>query len=162
MNKQPTTVSPSPMEAKQSHSSHDDEKMVLSSKVITSESETHNDQTESQNPSSKPHWSGADGKEAALRRPLAAVTTTPAASDNEEMVEVNGRERLKRHRVEVAGRIWIPDIWGQEDLLKDWIDCTGFDASKLKSNNIMSARAALVKEGRIRGNSRGLRIENRC
>uniref|UniRef100_A0A803P644 Uncharacterized protein n=1 Tax=Cannabis sativa TaxID=3483 RepID=A0A803P644_CANSA len=34
----------------------------------------------------------------------------------------NGRERLKRHRIEMGGRVWIPDIWGQEDLLKDWID----------------------------------------
>ncbi|KAM7464247.1 hypothetical protein LguiA_032368 [Lonicera macranthoides] len=60
-------------------------------------------------------------------------------------VEESGRERLKRLRVEVAGRVWIPDIWGQEELLKDWIDCNAFDAS-LVNNNIISARAALVQE----------------
>ncbi|OMO82243.1 hypothetical protein CCACVL1_12028 [Corchorus capsularis] len=76
-----------------------------------------------------------------------------------EIVEENGRERLKRHRIEVAGRVWIPEIWGQEELLKDWIDCSAFDAS-LVPNGIMSARAALVEEGR-RANSGGFRIENR-
>ena len=76
------------------------------------------------------------------------------------MVEDIGRERLKRHRVEVAGRVWIPEIWGQEELLKDWIDCTAFDAS-LGNSSIVSARAALIEEGR-RANSSGLRIENRC
>ncbi|OWM82527.1 hypothetical protein CDL15_Pgr002102 [Punica granatum] len=75
-------------------------------------------------------------------------------------LEDNGRERLKRHRTEVAGRVWIPDIWGQEDLLKDWVDCSVFDA-QLMSGKIMSARAALVEEGR-RANTGGLRIENRC
>ncbi|CAI9783311.1 unnamed protein product [Fraxinus pennsylvanica] len=73
----------------------------------------------------------------------------------EPVVEDSGRERLKRHRVEVAGQVRIPDIWGQEDLLKDWADCTAFDAS-LMNNNIMSARASLVKEGRT--NSGRLRI----
>ncbi|XP_012066494.1 protein BIC1 [Jatropha curcas] len=72
----------------------------------------------------------------------------------------SGCERLRRHRIEVAGRVWIPDIWGQEELLKDWIDCSAFDAP-LMPNSIMSARAALVEEGR-RATSGRLRIENRC
>ncbi|KAL0309531.1 UNVERIFIED_CONTAM: protein BIC1 [Sesamum radiatum] len=59
----------------------------------------------------------------------------------------SGRERLKRHRIEVAGRVWIPDMWGQEAFLKDWIDCGAFDAS-LVNSSIMSARAALVEQGR--------------
>lgn len=74
--------------------------------------------------------------------------------------EDSGRERLKRHRVEVAGRVWIPDIWGQEEILKDWIDCTAFDAPLVPSRIVM-ARTALVEEGR-RATSGGLRIENRC
>ncbi|KAK7392612.1 hypothetical protein VNO78_21056 [Psophocarpus tetragonolobus] len=74
--------------------------------------------------------------------------------------EDSGRERLKRHRVEVAGRVWIPEIWGQEELLKDWIDCTAFDAPLVPSRIVM-ARRALVEEGR-RATSGGLRIENRC
>ncbi|RDX86262.1 Protein BIC1 [Mucuna pruriens] len=73
--------------------------------------------------------------------------------------EDSGRERLKRHRVEVAGRVWIPDIWGQEDLLKDWIDCAAFDAP-LVSSRISTARDALVEEC-TRANAAGLRIENR-
>lgn len=76
------------------------------------------------------------------------------------MKDENGRERLKRHRSEVAGRVWIPDVWGQEDLLKDLVDCSAFD-SPLVLGNIMSARTALVEEVR-RANSSGLRIENRC
>ncbi|KAK7355444.1 hypothetical protein VNO80_14700 [Phaseolus coccineus] len=74
--------------------------------------------------------------------------------------EASNRERLKRHRVEVSGRVWIPEIWGQEDLLKDWIDCTAFDASLVPSRIVM-ARTALVEEGR-RATSGGLRFENRC
>ncbi|RZC78626.1 hypothetical protein C5167_002834 [Papaver somniferum] len=68
---------------------------------------------------------------------------------------VSGRERLKRHRNEVAGRVWIPDLWGHEKLLKEWTDCSAFD-SALFPNGLMSARAALVREGR-RAN-----MENRC
>ncbi|XP_050228672.1 protein BIC1 [Mercurialis annua] len=72
-----------------------------------------------------------------------------------------GRERLKKHRSEVAGKVWIPEIWGQEELLKDWIDCTAFDTPLMPNSRIMSAREALVQEGR-RANARTLRIENTC
>jgi len=78
----------------------------------------------------------------------------------EGLEEDSGRERLKRHRVEVAGRVWIPDMWGQEELLKDWIDCTAFDAPLVPSR-ISTAREALVEEC-TRANAAGLRIENRC
>ncbi|GMN39478.1 hypothetical protein TIFTF001_008714 [Ficus carica] len=86
--------------------------------------------------------------------------TSSSSTTSCEASEDNGRERLKRHRIEMAGRVWIPDIWGQEDLLKDWIDCSTFDAC-LVPKGIMSARAALAEEGR-RATSGGLRIENRC
>ncbi|PIN02514.1 hypothetical protein CDL12_24966 [Handroanthus impetiginosus] len=85
-------------------------------------------------------------------------TSTKAEAKSEE--NSNGRERLKRLRVEVAGRVWIPEMWGQEKLLKDWIDCTAFDAT-LMNSSIMSARASLVEEGRTASNTR-FRIENRC
>jgi hypothetical protein len=75
--------------------------------------------------------------------------------------EESERERLKRHRVEVAGRVWIPEIWGQEDLLKDWIDCTAFDAPLVPSK-ITMARAALVQEGTTKTNAAPLSIDNRC
>ncbi|QCD98056.1 hypothetical protein DEO72_LG6g2772 [Vigna unguiculata] len=78
----------------------------------------------------------------------------------EGLEEDSGRERLKRHRVEVAGRVWIPDMWGQEELLKDWIDCAAFDAP-LVTTRISTAREALVEEC-TRANAAGLRIENRC
>ncbi|XVE61489.1 hypothetical protein DITRI_Ditri06bG0044500 [Diplodiscus trichospermus] len=79
------------------------------------------------------------------------VTEEEMGAEESLMEEDNGRERLKRHRIEVAGRVWIPEIWGQEELLKDWIDCSAFDAC-LVPRGVMSARAALVEEGR-RANS---------
>ncbi|KAJ6759938.1 PROTEIN BIC1 [Salix purpurea] len=50
----------------------------------------------------------------------------------------------------------IPDTWGQENLLKDWIDCSTFD-ELLAPDGISSARESLVAERR-RGSSPGLRI----
>lgn len=73
------------------------------------------------------------------------MTTTVVGGDSAAAEEESGRERLKKHRLEIAGRVWIPDTWGQEDLLKDWIDCTTFDAS-LVNNTILSARAALMQQ----------------
>ncbi|KAM1093399.1 hypothetical protein ACFX2B_008408 [Malus domestica] len=86
------------------------------------------------------------------------VDQVPTAAAAEE--EESGRERLQKHRMEVAGQVWIPEIWGQEELLQDWIDCSAFDASLFPSG-IMTARSALVEEGR-RENTGRLRIENRC
>ncbi|KAG1331029.1 putative protein BIC1-like, partial [Cocos nucifera] len=74
--------------------------------------------------------------------------------------EDHGRERLKRHRMEMAGRVWIPEIWGQERLLKDWIDCEAFDRF-LVPKGLMLAREALMEDCR-RANSGPLGIENRC
>ncbi|KAG8374130.1 hypothetical protein BUALT_Bualt11G0098900 [Buddleja alternifolia] len=90
-----------------------------------------------------------------------SIVTAPTKSEGTVEDSTSGRERLKRHRVEVAGRVWIPDMWGQEGLLKDWIDCTATDFS-LANSSIMSARASLVEEGRIRANSTRLRLENSC
>lgn len=77
------------------------------------------------------------------------TTTTLMHKEKEASrnMEESGRERLKRHRVEMSGRVWIPDIWGQEDDLVKWIDCTVFD-SCLEKSSIMSAREALIQEGR--------------
>ncbi|KAI4364064.1 hypothetical protein MLD38_020203 [Melastoma candidum] len=83
-----------------------------------------------------------------------------SSPDGLEGTTSNGRERLKRHRSEVAGRVWIPEIWGQEELLKDWVDCTVFDSS-LVTSKIMSAKAALVEEGR-RAPSPVIHVENGC
>lgn len=72
----------------------------------------------------------------------------------------SGRERLKRHRDEVAGRVSIPDRWGQENFLKDWIDYSTFDAL-LAPKGVSSAREALIAEGQ-RATSQRLRIGSRC
>ncbi|KAL7247827.1 hypothetical protein ACSBR2_002689 [Camellia fascicularis] len=144
MTQQPTTTMTSSNDSKKTHQSNDDFKVIHESKP---------DQTGSKNPpSSKPHHE---------KEVTSALRGTTTSDGGGAMAEVSGRERLKRHRVEVAGRVWIPDIWGQEELLKDWIDCTTFDAS-LGNRNITLARAALVEEGRLRASSSGLRIANRC
>ncbi|CAK7329114.1 unnamed protein product [Dovyalis caffra] len=79
------------------------------------------------------------------------------AEDHQVLVHRDcGRERLKRHREEVAGRVMVPDTWDQENLLKDWTDCSTFD-ELLAPKGVSSARAALVAEGRRESSSR-LRI----
>ncbi|KAK3443781.1 hypothetical protein EUGRSUZ_B03851 [Eucalyptus grandis] len=77
----------------------------------------------------------------------------------------SGREKLKRHRDEVAGRVPIPDSWGQESFLKDWMDYSAFD-TLLAPRGIAPAREALMAEGRRRRGPapqhQRLRIEGRC
>ncbi|CAK9320171.1 unnamed protein product [Citrullus colocynthis] len=68
-------------------------------------------------------------------------TSSPLAS------EENGRERLKRHRVAVAGQVWIPEKWGKEEFLKDWIDGSAFEASLFPSG-VVSARRALARDAK--------------
>lgn len=72
------------------------------------------------------------------------------------------RERLKKHRQEMAGQVWIPDIWGQEGFLKDWKDNNMFDRS-LVPKGLVSARDALKEECRRSANSnRSIRVQNSC
>lgn len=61
--------------------------------------------------------------------------------------EESGREKRFRHWNEVAGRVRIPEIWGQEAFLKDWKDCSLFDPV-LAPRGAVSAREALIAEGR--------------
>jgi len=69
------------------------------------------------------------------------VARRPAAAREE-----SARERLKRHRTEMAGRVRIPDMWGQERLLKDWVDCAVFDRPLAATTGLLTARDALVAE----------------
>ncbi|KAG8081887.1 hypothetical protein GUJ93_ZPchr0014g47091 [Zizania palustris] len=89
-----------------------------------------------------------------------------AADDGQEST----RERLKRHRREMAGRVWVPDMWGQEKLLKDWVDCAVFDRP-LVPPDLLTARRALVAECCTRRPDRTappaaasspLRVQNGC
>lgn len=52
---------------------------------------------------------------------------SPAKEEEGEDAGESTRERLKRHRREMAGKVWVPELWGQEKLLKDWMDCSAFD-----------------------------------
>ncbi|XP_051149159.1 protein BIC1-like [Andrographis paniculata] len=93
---------------------------------------------------------------------ISALTAHTAGEGTVDDAAAGVRERLRRHQTEVAaGRVWIPEIWGEEDFLKDWIDCSAFDAA-LAATPILSAREALVEEGRrTRANSgAGIRVES--
>lgn len=75
-----------------------------------------------------------------------------------KLEEASAWEKLKRNGVEVVGRVQVPEIWGQEDLLKDWIDCKAFD-SMPGNKAVVSARAALVGErGRVNSDA----VKNGC
>ncbi|KAG6479929.1 hypothetical protein ZIOFF_063405 [Zingiber officinale] len=56
----------------------------------------------------------------------------------------SGRERLKRHRTEMGGRVWIPEIWGQESLLKDWTDGSVFDRPLVPKGLTLPAGAGFL------------------
>ena len=88
--------------------------------------------------------------------------TTIDVEMGERESELGGpRERRQSSRTDVARQVWIPDMWGQEDLLKDLIDCTTFDSYFVNRDDIMSARASLVEEGRRASSSR-FRVQNSC
>ncbi|VVB04894.1 unnamed protein product [Arabis nemorensis] len=83
-----------------------------------------------------------------------------------ETTVLSGRERLKRHREEVAGNVPIPESWGKEGLLMGWMDFSAFDAA-FTSNQIVSARAALMADAGDDAGARGsrsqrLRVESSC
>lgn len=90
----------------------------------------------------------------------ASAAGAVAAKEEEEAAEC-ARERLKRHRREMGGQVWIPEMWGQESLLKDWVDCAAFDSSLVPAG-LVSAREALVSECRRQTSARPLQIQNRC
>ncbi|KAF0891901.1 hypothetical protein E2562_011293 [Oryza meyeriana var. granulata] len=97
--------------------------------------------------------------------PLPVATEQEAAEDDGQE---SARERLKRHRREMAGRVWVPDMWGQEKLLKDWVDCAVFDRP-LVPPDLLTARRALVAECCARrpdrtppASSSPLRVQNSC
>ncbi|KAI3965008.1 hypothetical protein MKX01_013939 [Papaver californicum] len=106
----------------------------------------------------KPHLSSNSWVVGIKEDPPFFIVKEPAAKFDALVVdEDSGREKLKRHRIEVAGRVWIPDSWGQEKLMKDWIDCSAFNASLVPAG-LLSARQALI-EDRRRANTIGLRMK---
>ncbi|KAF8091562.1 hypothetical protein N665_0443s0020 [Sinapis alba] len=116
-------------------------------------SQPPSDQTQ-QDPSSPNESSSVSDK-----KDQALSVEKPKQNQEEERVDT-GREKLKKHRRDVAGKVWIPEIWGQEELLKDWIDCSTFDTCLVPAG-ISSARAALVEEARRAASASG-GLHNRC
>ncbi|GMI92255.1 hypothetical protein HRI_002894800 [Hibiscus trionum] len=87
--------------------------------------------------------------------------SVPRAHCSDVNEKDSGRESLKRHREEVAGRVSIPDKWGKEELLRDWMDYSSFD-SLLAPTGLASARKALMAEGRRSSSQRLMRIGSMC
>ncbi|KAH7283657.1 hypothetical protein KP509_34G018200 [Ceratopteris richardii] len=59
------------------------------------------------------------------------------------------RERLQRHRLQVAGKLRIPESWSGEARLREWADPADVDETP-RPADILAARAALVSERRLR------------
>lgn len=97
---------------------------------------------------------GAEKKSSSAAAAEAEAAALAAGSGGGELMataarrpeEISARERLKRHRTEMAGRVRIPDMWGQERLLKDWVDCAVFDRPLAATTGLLNARDALVAE----------------
>ncbi|KAL3530397.1 hypothetical protein ACH5RR_009719 [Cinchona calisaya] len=93
-----------------------------------------------------------------------SVTSSPAFTEpmpnavDHQQDECCGREKLFRQWNEAAGRVHIPEKWGQEAFLKDWIDCSLFDAF-LAPKGVVSAREALVAEGKREGTRHLMKME---
>ncbi|XP_052143107.1 uncharacterized protein LOC127762680 [Oryza glaberrima] len=112
---------------------------------------------------------GDHHQQAALLAPL-PVSRRPAPSSVAAGEErESARERLKRHRTEMAGRVRIPEMWGQERLLKDWVDCAVFDRPLAATRGLLTARDALVAECAAPARrpphgptARPLRVQNGC
>ncbi|KAH0712884.1 hypothetical protein KY290_008432 [Solanum tuberosum] len=78
-----------------------------------------------------------------------------------EKLGLSGREKLKRHWREVGGRVCVPDRWGHEGSLREWMDCSSFD-NNLAPKGLKSAREALMSQGkRACSTSRMLEIRSR-
>lgn len=68
------------------------------------------------------------------------------------------RERLRRLRLEIGGKVCIPDTWDHESSLQDWFNCTAFTVAYVPPG-LASARESLAKDAR---QSRTLlRVESR-
>ncbi|KAH7663437.1 hypothetical protein IHE45_14G055400 [Dioscorea alata] len=61
--------------------------------------------------------------------------------------EVEGREKLKRHRrmTMEKGQLGIPEVWGHEELLQCWFDCSAFQ-SCYSPAGLVGAREALARQ----------------
>ncbi|KAM3202081.1 protein BIC1 [Capsicum annuum] len=58
-----------------------------------------------------------------------------------------GREKLKSHWREVGGRVYVPEKWGHEGSLREWMDCSSF-STILAPKGIELARKALMCQGK--------------
>lgn len=85
--------------------------------------------------------SAAPGRDAMMSENVAAAVL-PAEKENS-----SGREKLKRHWTEVAGRVLVPEKWGEEGLLREWMDYSSFDAL-LAPKGLLSAREALISQAK--------------
>ncbi|KAL2331925.1 hypothetical protein Fmac_019506 [Flemingia macrophylla] len=84
------------------------------------------------------------------KSPNIAEENDDKGKEKDACVEETGRERLKRLREEVTlEKVNIPEKWGQEQMLNDWMDITMFDAFFAPPHSlIVTARDALIANAR--------------
>ncbi|MCO5549980.1 hypothetical protein L7F22_003457 [Adiantum nelumboides] len=56
-----------------------------------------------------------------------------------------GRARLQHHWIQVGGKVMIPDTWGLERHLQEWVNF-GLVEDAFRPSGLMSARSALVAD----------------
>jgi hypothetical protein len=146
----PTTEEISlPLAAETTSDHHEAAQLEQSAETSTSESESEEVAAKTTSDSSEAAAvipkHAAEGSSMASEEEQVAKKELKEAEEDDGLQGESARERLKRHRREMAGRVWVPDMWGQEKLLKDWVDCAAFDRP-LVPPDLLTARRALVAE----------------
>lgn len=87
---------------------------------------------------SSPSNQGHPREESATPRRVEEVLMIP-----QSRCVLNPREKLQKHCLQVAGKVQIPDVWGGEERLHEWISTEDVEEA-LRPPDLLKARAALV------------------
>ncbi|KAL8496366.1 hypothetical protein ACS0TY_020179 [Phlomoides rotata] len=68
--------------------------------------------------------------------------------EQDQGLKVDREKQMIHGKKLVSSRVVIPERWGQEGLLKDWIDGSTFDAMLAPPKEAALAREALVAQAR--------------
>ncbi|KAF7823228.1 Protein BIC2 [Senna tora] len=84
------------------------------------------------------------------REPNSEATSGKEGENENDTSSLGARERLKRLREEAArDEVAIPEKWGKEQMMKEWIEYTTFDAIFAPHRLIVAARDALVADAHL-------------
>ncbi|KAH7421318.1 hypothetical protein KP509_13G050600 [Ceratopteris richardii] len=79
-----------------------------------------------------------------------AVTEIAQTGARSEHAIACGRKRLQLHRLQVSGKVVIPESWGREKFLQEWV-AFGAVEDALRPAGLMAARAELMSTCQRRG-----------